>query len=84
MAATIIQECWRQFCKTKEKLLLERAKQQHLRKKMAINRIYDFYRVIKVRKVTASALLVQQHLWQVVQQTHEQLGQEYFDKIVVI
>jgi len=47
--------------------VLIKAKLHHLRKKVAINRIYDFYRMIKVKKVMASALLVQHHLRQIVQ-----------------
>jgi len=51
---------------------------------VAINRIYDFYRMIKVRKVTASVMLVQHHLRQVVQQACDQHGQTYIEKIVQI
>ena len=40
-------------------MLLRRAKLQHLRKKIAINRIYDLHRLIKVRKVTANSQLIQ-------------------------
>ena len=63
LAARIIQHRWRLNRKSHERQQLTRAKLSHLRKRVAINRIYDFYRMIKVRKVTASAMLIQQHLW---------------------
>ena len=71
IAASIIQERWRLCKKRRDRGILFKAKLQHLRKKVAINRLYDFYRNIKVRKVTASAMLVQHHLRQVVQQACE-------------
>ena len=71
VAATIIQERWRLVKKRRDQSVLIKAKLQHLRKKVAINRIYDFYRMIKVRKVTASSLLIQHHLRQLVHQACE-------------
>lgn len=44
--------------KGRDMVLLKIAKLQHLRKKVAINRIYDLHRLIKVRKVTASSQLI--------------------------
>lgn len=57
-ASSIIQERWRNYRKSKDLTTLRNAKLIHFRKKVAINRIYNFYRTIKVRKVTTSALLV--------------------------
>lgn len=57
-AAKIIQHRWRLYMKGRDMVLLKIAKLQHLRKKVAINRIYDLHRLIKVRKVTASSQLI--------------------------
>ena len=58
LAARIIQQQWRAHKKTREFVQLRLAKMQHLRKKVAINRIYDLHRLIRVNKVTASSQLM--------------------------
>lgn len=58
LAVKIIQGKWQVHKKVKDSRLLRNAKIAHLRKKVAINRIYDLHRLIKVRKVTASSFLI--------------------------
>lgn len=55
----------------------------HLRKKVAINRIYDLHRLIKVRKVTASSFLIHHQLCQLVAQS-QALHPDYLELVVRI
>ena len=61
-AANYINYQWKTFTKSKEFKLIRRAKIEHMRKKSAINRIYDFSQNIKVKKVTARCQLMQQQI----------------------
>ena len=58
LAARIIQKKWRLHARNRDAKQLKQLKLEHLRRKVAINRIYDLHRLIKVRKVTASAMLI--------------------------
>ena len=58
-AANSIQQRWKKFKKLRASREMTIAQLQRVRKRVAINRIYDMHRTIKVRKVNASTLLMQ-------------------------
>ena len=57
-AARCIQSRWRKYKKMMAIRELRQAQQNRVRKRVAINRIYDLHRNIKVKKVNASAMLL--------------------------
>ena len=57
-AASRIQARWRKYKKLLSIKELRVAQQNRVRKRVAINRIYDLHRNIKVKKINASALLL--------------------------
>lgn len=84
LAVQVIQKRWRRHRKCHEKMLLHLAKLQHQRRRSAINRIYELHRLIKVRKVTASAMLVNQQLWDQAAKSQEAHGDYYIEQIIKI
>ena len=61
-AANTIQQRWKKYKKLRSSREMRTAQLQRIRKRVAINRIYDMHRTIKVKKVNASTLLMQNAL----------------------
>lgn len=57
-AANFIRKHWKVYQRSKDARGIKRAAVDHMRKKVAINRIYGFSKLIKVRKVTAASQLL--------------------------
>lgn len=56
-AANLIRKRWRAYSRSKESKLKGKAAIEYMRKKLAINRIAEFFKLIKVKKVTAQSQL---------------------------
>lgn len=57
-AANFIRKQWKVYQRSKDARGIKRAAVAHMRKQVAINRIYEFSKLIKVRKVTAAQQLL--------------------------
>ena len=57
-AANFIKKQWKVYQRSKDARVIKRAAIEYTRKQVAINRIYEFSKLIKVRKVTAASQLL--------------------------
>ena len=67
-SAKLIQLQWRKHVRNRDIDLFRRERLNHFKKKVAVNRIYEFSKLIKVRKVSASVMLNYMQVNQNVQQ----------------
>lgn len=54
-AANLIKKKWKVYVRSKEAKMKKTASIEYMRTKLAINRIAEFYKLIKVKKVTAQS-----------------------------